>query len=344
MPISVSGSQITFNDSSVQNTSPFTGGFAMRNRIINGAMGIWQRGTSVSGTYVYGADRWATLPFATATMSQSSDVPTAVSQFSLRLQRAAGSTSTTAIGAQQVIESRNCYDLSSQPVTLSFWAKAGANFSSSGIGVQFITGTTADQGGSTYFAWAGQANVISTSISITTTWTKYTLTGTCGANVLEATALFFFVPSGTAGADDSIYITGVQLEKGSTATSFDYRPYGTELQLCQRYFYNRGGNQTNEMANVGSFQAYSTTQAAGNLIFPVQMRAAPTLTVSANSDWNITTAAYVATTCTAISISQVGVMGCQFLATIGSASLTAGYATNMQAANINARLNLSAEL
>jgi hypothetical protein len=76
---------------------------------------------------------------------------------------------------------------------------------------------------------------------------------------------------GTNGA--TFYITGVQLEKGSTATSFDYRPYGTELQLAQRYYQQITGGALGV--------TYSTTAANWGQAFPVQMRAAPTCAVSA---------------------------------------------------------------
>jgi hypothetical protein len=75
---------------------------------------------------------------------------------------------------------------------------------------------------------------------------------------------------GTNGA--TFYITGVQLEKGSTATSFDYRPYGTELALCQRYYYQ----QTS-----GTYSVSSTTNGSSVAVtvpFPVTMRASPTVT------------------------------------------------------------------
>jgi hypothetical protein len=72
----------------------------------------------------------------------------------------------------------------------------------------------------------------------------------------------------TSGA--TFYITGVQLEKGSTATSFDYRPYGTELQLCQRYAYPiRGG-----LSGFGN----GTTVVDAAVNFPVEMRSVPTVT------------------------------------------------------------------
>ena len=76
---------------------------------------------------------------------------------------------------------------------------------------------------------------------------------------------------GTSGA--TFYITGVQLEKGSTATSFDYRPYGTELSLCQRYFYWNGGTNDTSFFNVNS------TNAAGAAKYPAQMRAVPTVVI-----------------------------------------------------------------
>jgi hypothetical protein len=62
------------------------------------------------------------------------------------------------------------------------------------------------------------------------------LTGTVPANATEIGLQFNWAPTGTAGADDSIKITGVQLEAGLTATEFERRPIGTELALCQRYY------------------------------------------------------------------------------------------------------------
>jgi hypothetical protein len=90
-------------------------------------------------------------------------------------------------------------------------------------------------------------------------------------------------------------ITGVQLEKGSTATSFDYRPYGTELQLCQRYTYTLptpGGIQY--FLGTGAF-----TGAAGGFFgisLPVQMRATPSLspapTAANYQTYNVATSSY----------------------------------------------------
>jgi hypothetical protein len=71
---------------------------------------------------------------------------------------------------------------------------------------------------------------------------------------------------GTNGA--TFYITGVQLEKGSTATSFDYRPYGTEFSLCQRYY---------QVVNTGSGNANGTGSPILTVPFQVTMRAAPTM-------------------------------------------------------------------
>ena len=78
---------------------------------------------------------------------------------------------------------------------------------------------------------------------------------------------------GTNGA--TFYITGCQLEVGSTATSFDYRPYGTELALCQRYYYQitAGGSAFTQF---GAGRAFSGTAGNGIVPFPVPMRTAPT--------------------------------------------------------------------
>ena len=93
-----------------------------------------------------------------------------------------------------------------------------------------------------------------------------------------------YTPTGTAGADDNIYITGVQLEKGS-ATSFDYRPYGTELALCQRYYQNSYdiGTAPATATTVGmraiGFAISGVTTGYGAVFFQVPMRSAPTIAI-----------------------------------------------------------------
>ena len=215
-----------------------------KNRLINGGFGIWQRGTTLTGTGAaaaqYLADRWGAGTLTSSfVMSRSTDVPSGIGfPYSLKIQRTAGQTSTAQANAIQVIESNNMLDLAGQSVTLSFWAKCGANYSqaSSGLTIIIETGTVADQ--SLYNAqgaWTGAAYPVNTTATLTTSWQKFTYTGTVGSTALGMCVYFAMTPVGTAGADDSFFVTGVQIEKGVTATSFDYRPYTTELQLCQRY-------------------------------------------------------------------------------------------------------------
>jgi hypothetical protein len=260
----------------------------LRNRIINGGMEIAQRATTATGTYnsvyVYASvDRWAVFSGnSSTTQAQSTDVPSGFRN-SFRLQRPAGNTGANALVCIQGIEASNCYDLSGQQVTLSFWAKRGANYSGGNLTVALITGTTADQGIAGVDSWAGRATPISTTAAITTTWTRYTFTGTVGSNVLEAAVQLFWTPSGTAGADDSVYITGVQLEVGTTATPFERRQYGQELALCQRYYeksYAVGTVPgTNTAAGlVGGTAFYSNARVIpSSNTFRVTKRAAPTL-------------------------------------------------------------------
>jgi hypothetical protein len=218
-----------------------------KNRLINSAMGISQRtavntnvavGTGPAGTF--GPDRFTGYT-GTGSLWNISQVSTSDYDFpyALRLQRIAGQTSTSAVYLRQVVETVNCKDLAGQSVTISFYVTAGTNYSGGAASFQVYTGTAADQGTSSLNtgAWTGFAAPLSSTFTPTTTRARVTLTGTLGATVQEVAFGLNWSGSGTAGANDYLDITGVQLEKGSTATSFDYRPYGTELALCQRYYY-----------------------------------------------------------------------------------------------------------
>jgi hypothetical protein len=254
----------------------------MRNRIINGDMSIWQRGTSTTlASYGYLADRWASGNFVSTQVSRSTSVPTGF-QYSLKIQRAVSSTNTTAVATTQTIESNNCYDLSGQIVTLSFWAKAGANFSASGsnLNVQLHTGTTADQGGNfPYYSWAGNATSINTTVVLSTTWTKYTITSSAlGAGILEMAPVFYFSPTGTAGADDSFFITGVQLEVGTSATPFERRLYNQELANCQRYYETTAVNGAFSISETQAQIVWNTAYCTSPQ-FKVTKRATPTVTI-----------------------------------------------------------------
>jgi hypothetical protein len=234
----------------VSMSSPFT----MRNRIINGAMQIWQRGTTAASGYV--ADRWQGVN--TTTCNRSSDVPTG-HQYSIEY----GNTGATYPYVCQSIESVHCIDLVGQSITISFWAKN-------------ISGTATLY---TEIAYANSVDnftsptIITNSLnsaSPSSSWTYYTVTFTnLPANVANGLQLRIVRNNASAA---TTRITGVQLEVGSVATPFERRPYGLELALCQRYYqkiYSMVGTPGN-----------STTNFYCNIFYPTTMRATPTLSVS----------------------------------------------------------------
>ena len=253
------------------------------------------------------------------------------------LLQVTGAASVTAVGIGQRIEALNSYDLAGQTCTLSV---SIANSALTAVTWTASYATTTDAFGT--IGTATKTQIATGTFTVNSTLTRYTTTISVPAAATTGIEILFTVGAQISG---TWQIGNVQLEAGSIATPFERQIYGNQLLQCQRYCYVLGGTTSNEMANVGSFQCYSTTQAAGNLIYPVQMRASPTLSYSAVGNWSITTATYSANSCTGVSAAQIGTSGLQIIGTIGSALLVAGNATNMQASGTYAaRLTLSAEL
>jgi len=256
---------------------------SFRNRIINGAMVIDQRNAgaafSPTGNGYGSCDRWASVPSSSVWTIQQVSTGNSDFPYALRLKRnAAASASTLLVG--QVIETNNCQDMSGQAVTLSFYVTAGANYSGT-FNTEIWTGTGTNQGwvslGSA--TWTGQTLAASNALVPTTTRTRYSYTATLSASVAEVALRFTYSATGTAGAADYVDITGVQLEKGSVATSFEHRPIGTELSLCQRY-YQKFGAQFSAGACVGAGIALNATSSNTYLKYTTPMRAASTTTQS----------------------------------------------------------------
>ncbi len=251
---------------------------AGKNPVINGAFDIWQRGTSFAMSSAgYSADRWyqsarSGETISRQTTSDSTNLP--FIQYCARVARDSGNTSTDAIRIVTLFESVNSIPFAGKTVTLSFYARRGANFSSASnvLTAQLATGTGTDQnllaGG-----YTGTAYPIADNVTLTTTWQRFTLTGTVASTATELTLLFYFVPVGTAGAADYFEITGVQLEVGSVATPFS-RNGGTiqgELAACQRYYWRMNTNGSS-YAMFGTGFANATTAARYVIPYKVTMR------------------------------------------------------------------------
>lgn len=269
----------------------------MRNRIINGDMRIDQRNsgaatTLTNGSLTYNVDRWAGLvSSATSTVTlQRVSSGLSATPYALRILRGSG-TFTGGYWVTQAIETNNCQDLAGQQITISYYARAGSAYSGGTVNLQINTGTGSDQGayGGYSGSWTGWATQSAASITPTTSFVRYTATFTVPSGVNELSISFAASFSGTGSANDYLDITGVQLEKGSTATPFEYRPYGAELALCQRYYEIIG-------SSTGSFLVGAGTVALGNetdyvFRYAVTKRSAPTLTVVGTWTYSNTNAA-----------------------------------------------------
>jgi len=273
----------------VQNTVIMGSSF-LRNRLINGGMQVAQYGTSVAPTvsnFTYAMDRFfCAINSGTSgyTVTQLSQANTGLSGFynALRYQRNSGQTNTTTMAFGQTIETANCYDLAGQTATLSFWARAGSNFSaaSSQITARVATGTAADQGSSGAYngTWTGYAQT-NTVVTITTSWVRYSIAVTIPAGVNEIQILFYWAGVGTAGTNDYADFTGIQFEAGPVATPFERKLYNQTLADCQRYYWVNSSASNNVSYYMPVF-AFSTTLAFGVIEFPVTMRIAPAIVTS----------------------------------------------------------------
>ena len=263
---------------------------AGKNAIIDGAMDFWQRGVSVavaaSTTNSYTADRFclttATNEASTVSQQLTSDTTNLPNiKYCARVQRNSGQTGTSSIYFDQSIETLNSIPLVGKIVTLSFYARAGSNFSagSNSVGAQIITGTGTDQNLNSV---TGASILSSTGNILSTTFQRFTITATIPTTATQVFLRFLFTPVGTAGANDYFEITGVQLELGSVATTFSRAggSIGGELALCQRYFVTLGaGDFYGQYYNASSQFVLSGR-------FPVTMRTTPTSTLPSGTVTN----------------------------------------------------------
>jgi len=243
-----------------------------KNRLINGQMQVAQRGTSgTSGAAVPttaptypSVDRWyAYATGATVTVAQVAG--TGAIKNNLQVT---GAASVTAVGVGQRIEQLNSYDLAGSTATLS------VNISNSLLTTVTWTASYATSANT----WSAKTQIATGTFTVTSTLTNYSAQISVPAAATTGIEILFTVGAQTSG---TWVIGNAQLEKSSIATTFDYRPYGTELALCQRYLpcFGAGENSGSSTGAVGLASSTTVLQ----LIFPfkVTARTAPTgLTVS----------------------------------------------------------------
>jgi hypothetical protein len=301
-----------------------------RNRILNGGMVIDQRNAGASVTPANGdftLDRWAVIvtqssKFSVQRNAGSVTPPVGFSNYlGVTSLSAYSVTSGDIFALAQRIEGFNFADMSwgtanAQAITMSFWVRSS------------LTGTF---GGALQNDAENRGYPFSFTISAANTWEQKTVTvpgdttGTwvgatngvgvrvlfnlgCGATRSNTAGAWaagdFRAPTGavsvvgTSGA--TFYITGVQLEAGSVATPFERRPYGTELALCQRYYYKFAPGGDGKAFGTG--QAFSTTTAGMSTTFPTTMRIAPSALEQSGtaSDYGILSAGGGTITCSAV--------------------------------------------
>jgi len=282
-----------------------TNTFSFENRIINGAMTVNQRNATVTvndaSVNAFSVDRWQGAGENTDgvfTLQQSTVAPSGFVNSMLATVTTADASLGTAqrYFIQQRIEGNNVADFawgtaSAQPITLSFWVRSSVTGSFGGairnsdgtrsypFSYTISSANTWEQKSITIAGDTTGTWLTNNGIGMMVTWgfgVGSSLSGTAGS---WASTNYWSVTSATnlmATNGATFYITGVQLEKGTVATSFDWRPYGTELALCQRYFERH--NASTNYCNASGLSASSTQTFMSTLYAP--KRATPSCTAS----------------------------------------------------------------
>jgi hypothetical protein len=316
MTVSINGTNgLVFNDNSTQNTAAKTG---MVNRIINGDMKIDQRNAGASVTPTngsYALDRWKFFVTQASKLTCQQNAGSVTPPVGFGNYLGVTSSSAYSVGStdyfclNQPIEGFNTSDLawgtaSAAPVTLSFLVRSSLTgtfggalnngafnrsypFSYTIASANTWTPISVTIAGDTTGTWVGATNGIGLNVTFGL-GSGSTNSGTSGSwasgFLVQPTSTVSVV--GTNGA--TFYITGVQLEKGSTATPFEYRPYKTEESLCRNYYRRRWAGSAYDCVAVG----YCNGATSGQFFYPFDqpMRTTPTFNWS-GSGWQFSTGA-----------------------------------------------------
>jgi len=338
-----------------------------RNMVYNGAMNVAQRGASSTGLGAtagyYVQDRWrlsdAGNSIGRYTAAQIADGPSGF----LNCLKLSCTTADTSIAASEYLSISQLFEgqdlhrwkkgtADAESITVSFYVKGNAaatytlelndRDNSRHSGQSFAVTTAWNRieltfagdtsGGDPFnddnalslelFIWLHGGTDYSGGTFVSNTWAdtvQNTRMAESHTSFLDATSRTFF-------------ITGVQMEIGSTATDFEHRSFGEELALCQRYYerITSVGAGANYMTFASGFNT-STTVTQSTLAY-VKKRATPTIAFAAAAQFRITHVA-TATACSAISASQIGDARAIVDATVGSAALTAGQGSAVTANN-----------
>jgi hypothetical protein len=342
-----------------------------KNRLINGGMVIDQRNNGVGVTITdtsnltYTLDRWAAFGSDASKFSvqQNAGSVTPPSGFTSYLGvtslAATSLVSNSQYTISQSIEGFNVNDLgwgtaNAQTVTLSFWVRSSLTGTFGGV---FVNSALARGYGFTYtisVANTWEQKFITVPGDTTGTWLTNNGTGiriywglgvgsSFGATAGTWSAGSFRSATGatsvvgTNGA--TWYVTGVQLEKGATATSFDYRSYGVEELLCFRY--------TQVLSGTANSRLFISGNTTGAFCFPTttlkaRMRTTPSITTSAMANFTFESLSSSGQTPTSISYNS-GVND-TLTVQVQTGSSISGPGGNLQCANTSAQVIISAEL
>ncbi len=325
---------------------------SIRNYVDNGSMTIQQRGTgavtcgttTIPPATAYGADRWgcnANVTSGAGIMQVITATPSPPTGFvaSQKLYRTSGIL-TQPICAMQELSTATSTQLQGQQVVLSAYVQALAALASdnsNAFNMYVFTGTGSDQGLQSFTAspaitpaWTGIATTGSQAFTATTAWVRYqTNPIVIPVATTEIAVAICFTPTAAAvaGATDGLAFTGVQLEQGTVASSYDFQSYAQTLVRAQAYFYTLS-EAAATVVQTPSGNGASTTACTLNIPFPTTMRVAPTFnalgTALSASTWTVTHVV----TATALSTPYLATLGAN---TPNGASMTATVASGLTA-------------
>lgn len=244
-----------------------TSGYA--NKFINGSLEIWQRGTSFTpgpGAVTYTADRWhvfragASAYTVTRVTGLTNDA-----QYAIKVQRTPGDTGVATIIFGQLLEVFDAVDCAGKTVTISVDVKCGANFSAALSKMDWAcqTGTVPDEGSVAMVSgFTGNAFQFGTSPVLTTGVQRLSFQAAIPAGTKELATRFTWLPSGTAGADDSITFGNIDMRIDGGITH-EVRPIPLELIMCQRFYEKTFPQSVAPAQNAGQPGSMNCSQTVG---------------------------------------------------------------------------------